>query len=763
MSASNGETVNETSISGSQHSAARLGSVIYLSLVGVIGLIANGLVIAAFWRYHKLRAATKNLFILNLAVCDLVLATLDTTFSISSSFRGKWLYGSAGCYFYGFFHYFFISNTVSTLAVISVDRFYYITKPGRAHTSIITKFRACVLIGMVYAYTFVFTIPPVIGWNSFVEEKHFFSGCYIDYSDQSAASISYSLTASVFLFLFPLTVMLYCYVKIFLAVRNSTRRTITRQSSVIGVAGNTTRKKFPLMKRTHIQTAKMIVMAVFFSMIVWVPYVLVSLIKAFSGGNNGWSVASHITVLIAKSCVIYNVLIYVVLNHKFKVAVFDMVCCGKLSKGTFLDKYMIGTSARQRLSRILSDTDRDAMSQTVDSQRNRVTVANSQHQRWSLPNGLLEGKDYDSSSDVNRNQHGHHLHKSVEFDKEISFQNLRSGENNMQLKVNIFESVTTRDNELESATIKPLKSSLKNSPRTPDKLVMHAVGKGDEKRISVKETEKINDKTAAGNVGSTGVNVHANSENKVSTLFEAKQTALRKLRALSKRKLPDTPQNLSLPTNNSQGDIDVSDKIDTTKGKCEHRQHVGADKGGRKEISTSSAANCFSICSENVNQTQPARQNCMLGTYKLVRAASQRKNGGIAPLKQSRHLNSKREISSARESIRSLYSRRESLSGLKDTENRCRTLQSNSRGSLEKGSILKRNSKCRRSENYWYGSKRTKSKAVRRYRSPSKHRSSNVNSPETSSKDLENIQDYWKRMSLCLDDLDLDEATAVPV
>lgn len=764
MSVSNGETVNASSIGGSQHSAVRLGSVIYLSIVGTLGLIANGLVIVAFWRYRKLRTATKNLFILNLAVCDIVLSILDVIFSISSSVRGKWLYGSAGCYFYGFSHYFFISNTVSTLAVISVDRFYYITKPGRAHTSIITKFRAGVLIVIVYAYTFVFTVPPVMGWNSFVEEKHFFSGCYIDYSDQNAASISYSLTASVFLFLVPLAVMLYCYVKIFLAVRRSTRKNMKSKSSAIGVNGNTVRKKFPLMKRTHIQTAKMIIMAVFFSMIVWVPYVLVSLVKAFSSGTYSCSVASHITVLIAKSCVIYNVLIYVVLNRKFKAAILDMICCGKRPKGIFLDRYVLGGSARQRLSRILSDTDREHPSQTVEGQRSRLTALNNPHQRWSVSDGLTLGKETYSSIELSKSQQGGHMQRPVEFNKEISFQDLTVKDSDPRLRLNTFG--LARKREEEHSTLQNVKSNSKGLPKTSEKLDKYAVVTVDGVETSIKEKDSIKAEKACRNVFATGVNGRVCSKNEVSTLSEVKRTALDKIRALTRRKLPDTPQNVNLPTTTVQENIEVSDNNDkananeghrlNTDNKCEH-ELIGSTSA---ETETSAVA----------NETPSAHQNSgMLGAYKIIRTASQRKFEGPNPLRHQRHLNFKRGITRSRESIKSLYSRRENVISHNGVENRCTTLTRNFRGLTANNSIQKRYSNTRRGDSHKYGSKITKNskhgtKTISNSRSHSKFRKTSVNSLEISSpSELENIHNYWKRMSLCLDDIDLNDGIAVIV
>ncbi|KAL9961455.1 hypothetical protein ACROYT_G030397 [Oculina patagonica] len=328
-----------------KYGSARIASVVYLCAVGVCGIIANSLVIFVFWKYPKLRTAA-NLFILNLAFCDLMLSIFDNTFSIASTLYGEWLFGRAGCISYGFFHYFFICCTVSTLAAISVDRFFFITRPNQTRAvQVITKRKAIGILLIIYLYTLMFTFPPCVGWNKFVEEPIFFSGCYVNYGDQRTSSIVYSIIAPVFLFMVPLTVMIYCYARIFLAVRRSTQRTIGR---TLGTP-TSVKKKYPLLKRTHIQTAKMIIVVIFFSMIVWVPYVVVSLIKAANGHID--PLVSHITVLVAKSCVIYNVLIYAILNRKLKAAILDQLKNGVVKSVEFKDGQrrdtVLGTSKEE--------------------------------------------------------------------------------------------------------------------------------------------------------------------------------------------------------------------------------------------------------------------------------------------------------------------------------------------------------------------------------------------------------------------------------
>ena len=397
----NGESHNGSTLED-KYGSARVASVVYLCAVGVCGIIANSLVIFVFWKYPKLRTAA-NLFIFNLAFCDLMLSILDNTFSVASTLYGEWLFGRAGCISYGFFHYFFICCTVSTLAAISVDRFFFITRPSQTRAAqVITRKKAIGILLIIYLYTLLFTFPPCVGWNSFVEENIFYSGCYINYGDQRTSSIVYSVIAPSFLFIVPLTIMIYCYARIFLAVRRSTQRTIGRTLATT----SSVKKKYPLLKRTHIQTAKMIIVVIFFSMIVWVPYVVVSLVEAANVYID--PIVSHITVLVAKSCVIYNVLIYAILNRKLKAAILDAICCGRQSFS------LVGTPSsgnnvnRNRISRILSET--EVPSHVAEAQKNRLSALTLQQ---SSEHVLDQYSDHLSPPFIPKVKNG--VAKSVEF------------------------------------------------------------------------------------------------------------------------------------------------------------------------------------------------------------------------------------------------------------------------------------------------------------------------------------------------------------
>ena len=292
---------------------------IYLCIIGVLGVFANVLIVLVFWKYRRLRTAT-NLFLLNLGLCDLAVALLDVIFSIVSTWQQRWMFSEATCITYGFLHYFFACVTVSTLAGISIDRFYVITKP--ADGSWITKPRAGVMILIIYLYTLLFTFPPLLGWSEFALERVYHSGCYINYDDGKLATSLYAIVVTLFFFLVPFIIMLYCYYHIFMTVRRSTMRKL---ASVIIPRHKSLRR--PLSTQAHVKTARMISIVLVFFVIVWAPYFVNALLRSMWDPDSVPHLFTHISILLTKTCVVYNAVIYAVVNHKFRTAFLNTLCC----------------------------------------------------------------------------------------------------------------------------------------------------------------------------------------------------------------------------------------------------------------------------------------------------------------------------------------------------------------------------------------------------------------------------------------------------
>lgn len=135
-------------------------------------------------------------------------------------------------------------------------------------------------------------------------------------------TFTYSIAMALFLFFVPFLIMIYCYCSIFASVRKRGRRNTRLKRSQKGNC------KFTL---PHWRTARMIIVVIFVFLLCWSPHVIVSLCVSF--GLKISILGQEVTLLLAKSGVIYNPFIYAVLNHRFRNAFLGMVCQKKEENG----------------------------------------------------------------------------------------------------------------------------------------------------------------------------------------------------------------------------------------------------------------------------------------------------------------------------------------------------------------------------------------------------------------------------------------------
>ncbi|KAK3083985.1 hypothetical protein FSP39_006294, partial [Pinctada imbricata] len=93
-------------------------------------LMLNSLVIIICLK-RRSHLVSSDYFIVNLAVCDLILSVIGLPFGITSSFTHKWLFGSYGCQAYGFMGFFCGVVSISTLAMMSFSRYINVCKMNK--------------------------------------------------------------------------------------------------------------------------------------------------------------------------------------------------------------------------------------------------------------------------------------------------------------------------------------------------------------------------------------------------------------------------------------------------------------------------------------------------------------------------------------------------------------------------------------------------------------------------------------------------------
>ncbi|XP_077986136.1 galanin receptor type 2-like [Glandiceps talaboti] len=101
------------------------------TIIFLTGVIGNSLVLYVILKHGAMKTVT-NLFLLNLAVADLVFLIHSVPMSASEYLSPEWLFGDFLCRMRNYLSYVCYYVSVCTLTVMSVDRYYAVVHPMRS-------------------------------------------------------------------------------------------------------------------------------------------------------------------------------------------------------------------------------------------------------------------------------------------------------------------------------------------------------------------------------------------------------------------------------------------------------------------------------------------------------------------------------------------------------------------------------------------------------------------------------------------------------
>ncbi|KAI8771757.1 muscarinic acetylcholine receptor M3 [Biomphalaria glabrata] len=157
-----------------------------------------------------------NLFIVSLAVADVIVGIIVMPMSAFYIFTDRWMLGVAVCQIWIGVDYTASTASILNLFILSLDRYWSVRQPLKyLHKR--TKRRALSMIGVVWAVSSLWIIP-ISSWHYFahdgvrtVENDK----CDTEYAKNSA----FKLVTAFFNFYLPLSVMYILYFRIFIAIR----------------------------------------------------------------------------------------------------------------------------------------------------------------------------------------------------------------------------------------------------------------------------------------------------------------------------------------------------------------------------------------------------------------------------------------------------------------------------------------------------------------------------------------------------------------
>ncbi|XP_056420526.1 opsin-3-like [Hyla sarda] len=253
------------------------------------------------------------MLLMNISLSDLMVCILGTPFSFAASTQGRWLIGEAGCIWYGFINSLFGTVSLVSLAVLSYER--YCTMLGSTEADVTNYKKAWLGILVSWSYSLFWTLPPLFGWSSYGPEGPG-TTCSVNWHSRDAMNTSYIVCLFVFCLALPFFVIVYCYGRLLVAIRQI--------SGVTKVAARTREQRVLIM---------VIVMVICF-LLCWLPYGVMALIATFGRPGLITPSASIIPSVLAKSSTVYNPIIYIFLNKQFYRCFVALLHCSNVPQST---------------------------------------------------------------------------------------------------------------------------------------------------------------------------------------------------------------------------------------------------------------------------------------------------------------------------------------------------------------------------------------------------------------------------------------------
>ncbi|XP_029775844.1 melanopsin [Suricata suricatta] len=262
-----------------------------------------------------------NMFIINLAVSDFFMSFTQAPIFFTSSLYKRWLFGEAGCEFYAFCGALFGITSMITLMAIALDRYLVITHP-LATIGVVSKRRAAFVLLGVWLYALAWSLPPFFGWSAYVPEG-LLTSCSWDYMSFTPSVRAYTMLLFCFVFFLPLLVIIYCYIFIFRAIRETGQALQTFRAYEGG--GRSPWQRQRLQREWKMAKIELLVILLF--VLSWAPYSIVALM-AFAGYAHVLTpYMNSVPAVIAKASAIHNPIIYAITHPKYRMAIAQHLPC----------------------------------------------------------------------------------------------------------------------------------------------------------------------------------------------------------------------------------------------------------------------------------------------------------------------------------------------------------------------------------------------------------------------------------------------------
>ncbi|XP_066577057.1 histamine H2 receptor-like [Amia ocellicauda] len=293
---------------------------VLLTLIDLVTFLGNTVVFICPVVERRLRTVTY-MFIMSLAMADLLVACLVMPFSIIYEVTGVWLFGEHFCKMWISFDVLFCTASIVTLCFISLDRYCSVVTPYH-YPRRMSRRRCIVMTVTIWVYSALISFLPVMqGWNEI-------PGLAYDAGRDCVfvTNWTFAIVASALAFYIPFLIMCTMYFFIYRASRLKATRIV---SQTLDLHYHPDSRRPNNLQLEHKATRTMsIIISVF--VMCWLPYFVLNVWLAAKGwGGESLAITCLFKVItwLGYCNSTINPMLYAFLNRDFQRALKKLLVC----------------------------------------------------------------------------------------------------------------------------------------------------------------------------------------------------------------------------------------------------------------------------------------------------------------------------------------------------------------------------------------------------------------------------------------------------
>ena len=276
-------------------------------LINLTALFGNTLLCVAFVKNNRLRSVT-NMFVLTLAVSDIVMSLTCMPLSEGSLIAGNWIFGDLLCHIQGFLAHFLAFLSLQMMAITAVNRYFRVIKPD-LYKKIFTPGYTSLIILSASLLS-----GGILGSIMFAQHGKLFvfhpgKAICVNLYRSLICTQKYTIFSSVTFVFLPAVVIIWCYTKVFRSIRGHFRQLAASKMSSESI--------------NNINPAEIVITRAVFAIVIafflcWIPCIVIDLVDISRDDWFDRRVYLAYTYFAYTSSAI-NPIIYGIMNRSFRV------------------------------------------------------------------------------------------------------------------------------------------------------------------------------------------------------------------------------------------------------------------------------------------------------------------------------------------------------------------------------------------------------------------------------------------------------------